>query len=46
MPKLKDRIGGTEDAEAKREEARRIVPSPPKVATMSTFSAKGRRGPR
>ena len=37
MPILKESIGGTDGAVAKREEARRIVPSPPKVAVKSTF---------
>ena len=34
---LKERIGGTEGDSAKRDEARRMVPSPPKVATRSTL---------
>ena len=34
---LKERMGGTEGAVAKREEAWRMVPSPPKVAVTSTF---------
>ncbi len=34
---LKLRIGGTEGVVAKKEEARRMVPSPPKVAVRSTF---------
>ena len=34
---LKESIGGTEGIVAKSEEARRIVPSPPKVAVTSTF---------
>lgn len=34
---LKESIGGTEGAVAKREEAWRIVPSPPKVVVKSTF---------
>ena len=34
---LNDSIGGTEGVVAKREEAWRIVPSPPKVAVTSTF---------
>ena len=37
---LKDSIGGTEGAVAKRAEARRIVPSPPKAAVKSTFWVK------
>ena len=37
MPILKESIGGTEGVVAKREEARRMVPSPPKVAVKSTF---------
>ena len=36
---LKDSMGGTEGVVAKREEAWRIVPSPPKVAIRSTLSA-------
>ena len=36
---LKESIGGTEGVLAKREEAWRIVPSPPKVAVKSTFLA-------
>ena len=36
---LKESMGGTEAAVAKREEACRIVPSPPKVAIKSTFWA-------
>lgn len=35
---LKERIGGTEGDVAKREEARRMVPSPPKVVVRSTLS--------
>lgn len=38
---LKLRIGGTEGEVAKREEARRMVPSPPKVAVRSTFWERG-----
>jgi hypothetical protein len=34
---LKERIGGTEGEVAKREEARRIVPSPPNVVIRSTL---------
>ena len=34
---LKESIGGTEGVVAKREEAWRIVPSPPKVVVKSTF---------
>ena len=41
MPMLKERIGGTEGLWAKREEARRMVPSPPKVATRSTLEDIG-----
>ena len=37
MPMLKESIGGTEGMVAKREEACRIVPSPPNVAVKSTF---------
>ena len=37
MPILNERIGGTEVAEEKREEARRMVPSPPKVVIRSTL---------
>lgn len=37
---LKESIGGTEGVVAKREEAWRIVPSPPKVAVKSTFWAR------
>lgn len=37
MPMLKLRIGGTEGVVAKKEEARRMVPSPPKVAVRSTL---------
>ncbi len=37
MPMLKLRIGGTEGVVAKNEEARRMVPSPPKVAVRSTL---------
>jgi hypothetical protein len=39
VPMLKLRIGGTEGEVAKRDEARRMVPSPPKVAIRSTLSA-------
>ena len=35
---LKERIGGTEVVEEKREEARRIVPSPPNVVTRSVLA--------
>ena len=38
VPILNDRIGGTDAADAKSEEARRMVPSPPKVVITSTFS--------
>lgn len=37
---LKLRIGGTEEELAKREEARRMVPSPPKVVVRSTFEER------
>lgn len=37
VPILNESIGGTEGTVAKREEARRIVPSPPNVAVKSTF---------
>jgi len=37
---LKERIGGTEGEVAKREEARRMVPSPPKVVTRSTLEGR------
>lgn len=37
---LKERIGGTEGVVAKREEARRMVPSPPKVVQRSTFGVR------
>ena len=37
---LNDSIGGTEGAVAKREEAWRMVPSPPKVAVTSTFALR------
>lgn len=40
MPMLKDRIGGTEGVVEKRDEACRIVPSPPRVVVKSTFSAR------
>ncbi len=36
---LKLKIGGTEGEVAKRDEARRMVPSPPKVVIRSTLSA-------
>lgn len=39
MPMLKESIGGTSEVVAKREEARRMVPSPPNVAVRSTFWA-------
>ena len=32
-----ERIGGTRGVVEKREDARRMVPSPPKVATRSVF---------
>src|SRR5947207_1202967 len=38
VPILKDRIGGTTLDAANRDEAWRIVPSPPNVTTMSTLS--------
>ena len=44
MPMLKLRIGGTEAVVAKREEAWRIVPSPPKVAVRSTFWGRADKG--
>lgn len=37
---LKERIGGTEGDSAKRDEARRMVPSPPNVATRSTLEER------
>ena len=37
---LKERIGGTEGDVAKREEARRMVPSPPKVVVRSTLCGR------
>ena len=37
MPMAKERIGGTARVLEKSDEARRIVPSPPKVATRSVF---------
>lgn len=37
---LKERMGGTEGDLAKRDEARRMVPSPPKVATRSTLEER------
>ncbi len=40
VPILKESMGGTEGVVAKREEAWRIVPSPPKVAVTSTFWAR------
>lgn len=39
MPMLKERMGGTLSDLAKREDAWRIVPSPPKVVTKSTVWA-------
>lgn len=39
VPMLKLKIGGTEGEVAKRDEARRMVPSPPKVVIRSTLSA-------
>jgi len=38
---LKLRMGGTRVVVAKREEACRIVPSPPKVVVRSTFWGRG-----
>lgn len=38
---LKERIGGTSVVVAKREDACNIVPSPPKVAVISTFCTRG-----
>ena len=35
---LNERIGGTDGDVAKSEEARRMVPSPPKVVVRSTLS--------
>ena len=40
VPILKDRIGGTERVVLKREEAWRMVPSPPKVAARSTLRVR------
>lgn len=40
VPMPNDRIGGTEAAVANRDDARRIVPSPPSVETRSTLSWK------
>ena len=40
VPMLKDRIGGTRASAAKRNEACRMVPSPPKVETRSTLRDK------
>ena len=40
VPMLKDSTGGTRDSAAKRDDACRIVPSPPKVETRSTLSAR------
>ena len=37
VPRLKERIGGTEVEVEKREEAWRIVPSPPNVVARSVF---------
>ena len=37
MPIAKERMGGTEGEVENREEARRMVPSPPKVAARSVF---------
>ena len=36
---LKDRIGGTEVEAENKEDARRMVPSPPNVVVTSTFCA-------
>ena len=38
VPNVNDRIGGTEVVVEKREEACRIVPSPPKVVMRSALS--------
>ena len=38
---LKERMGGTEVVEEKREEARRMVPSPPNVVTRSVLAWMG-----
>ena len=40
MPMLKLMIGGTEGAMAKSEEARRRVPSPPKVVMRSVLRGR------
>lgn len=40
VPMLNDSMGGTLAVDVKREEARRIVPSPPSVATRSTLSCR------
>ena len=45
MPRLKERIGGTEALCAKRDDACRIVPSPPKVLVRSTLRGRRERGP-
>ena len=42
---LNDSIGATDGVVAKREEAWRIVPSPPKVAVTSTFWLRMEDGP-
>ena len=41
MPMLKERMGGTEEVVAKREEAWSMVPSPPKVVVRSTLRGRG-----
>ena len=43
VPMLKERTGGTEMVEEKREEARRMVPSPPNVVTRSVLAWRGLR---
>lgn len=40
MPMLNDRMGGTSQDVLKREDACRIVPSPPKVVVRSIFWAR------
>lgn len=44
VPMLKERMGGTEGVVAKREEAWRMVPSPPKVVVRSTLVERGGEG--
>ena len=41
MPIAKERIGGTHGVVEKREDARRIVPSPPNVTTRSGLEWMG-----